>query len=345
MGIVEALEDIARKGTSMSCPINVRIISKSEVESLLTPEDVIHAVQETFKALGEGQINHPVKEPMWMGEHNDNMLLAMPAHVKNKKVVGVKWVNMFAHQQEGIPSSYGNILILNHEENGQPYALMEASPITYMRTAGGHAVVAAQYLARKDSKVLAIIGCGEEGKAGARGFLAAFPGLKELRLCDTNPAALERMKEEFGNCVQVTFCANAQEAVETADMVLIVTTARVPLVKYAWLKQGSFVAGLHAFYDMDPDISQKADKWFFGSKETDFHQIIEAPFFKDFGLSMERVTGDLGEVATGQISGRENDDEIILYTHMGMGALDIMVGNMVYQRAIEQGIGKVIDLS
>ena len=116
----------------MSYPINVRVISKSEVESLVTPEDVIEAVDETFKAMGNGQIYHPVKEPMWMGKENANMLLAMPAHVKDKKIVGVKWVNMFTFQEEGIPSSYGNILLLSREENGQPYAVIEATSITTM---------------------------------------------------------------------------------------------------------------------------------------------------------------------------------------------------------------------
>ena len=124
----------------MSYPINVRIISKSETEKLVTPAEVIEVVDETFQALGNGKIFHPVKEPIWMGKENANMLIAMPAHIKDKKIVGMKWVNMFTYQQEAIPSSYGNLLLLNHEENGQPYAIIEATAITSMRTAGGHAV-------------------------------------------------------------------------------------------------------------------------------------------------------------------------------------------------------------
>jgi len=151
----------------MSYPINVRIISKSQAEKLVTPAEVLEVVDETFKALGNGEIFHPVKEPIWNGKENANMILAMPAHLKDKKIIGMKWVNMYTYQQEGIPSSYGNLLILNHEENGQPYAMIEATPITTMRTAGGHGVVAAQYLARKDSRVLTVVGCGAEGISGS----------------------------------------------------------------------------------------------------------------------------------------------------------------------------------
>lgn len=60
---------------------------------------------------------------------------------------------------------------------------------------------------------------------------------------------------------------------------------------------------------------------------------------------MENVTGDLGEVAAEKCIGRENDEEIIIYTHMGMGALDVAVGDLIYRRAKEKNIGKVIDLA
>ena len=72
-------------------------------------------------------------------------------------------------------------------------AIIEATPITTMRTGGGHAVVAAKYLARRDSSVLTIVGCGEEARAAIRGFLAIFPGLKQLRLCDLRPEAIIEM--------------------------------------------------------------------------------------------------------------------------------------------------------
>lgn len=329
----------------MSCPINVRVISKSEVEKLVTPKEVIEVVDETFLELGNGQIFHPIKEPMWMGKENANMLLAMPAHLRNKKIVGMKWVNLFTFQQEGLPSSYGNILLLSHEENGQPYAIIEATPITTMRTAGGHGVVAAKYLAKRNSKILSVVGCGAEGLAGIRGFLEAFPELEELRVCDRNPVALENVKTEFGDRIRITAFADAKEAVEPADIVLLVTTARKPVVMFEWLKKGAFVSGLYSFNDLDPECSRKADKWYLGSKDTDYHQIIRAPQLAAYNLSMDNVTGDLGEVAAGKCAGRENDDEIIIYTHMGMGALDVAVGDLIYRRAEEQNIGRMIDLS
>lgn len=329
----------------MVYPIRVRMISKSQTERLVTPGEVIRAVEETFRDLGGKGVFHPVKEPIWMGEGGSNMLIAMPAHLKEKKIAGVKWVNMYPVQAPGLPSSYGNLLILSHEEDGQPYAIMEATAITTRRTAGGHGVVAAKYLARKDSVTLAVIGCGEEARAGIRGFLHAFPGLEELRVFDIHPEAMGRIEEEFGSAIRVICCKGGKEAVETADIVLLVTTATKPVVMFEWLKKGSFVAGLYSFNDLDPECSRKADKWFLGSRETDDLQIIKNPRLKVSGLSMDKVYGDLGEVVAGLCPGRERDEEIIVYTHMGMGALDVAVGHMIYQKAVEEGVGTVVDLA
>lgn len=328
----------------MSYPIKVRMISKTQVESLLKSKDVIDVVDETFKALGNNEIFHPVKEPIWMGKESANMLLAMPAHLKNKKIVGMKWVNLFTFQQEGIPSSYGNLLILSKEENGQPYAIIEATSITTMRTAGGHAVVAAKYLAKKSSKILSVIGCGAEARVGIRNFLYAFPQLEELRIFDIDSLAMEEVKAFYGKQIKVIITSSAKEAVSTADIVMLVTTARKPVVMFDDLEKGCFVAALYSFYDFDPLASKKADKWYLGSKETDYYQIIQQPKLAEYHLSMEDVTADLGEVATGKAVGRENDDEIIVYTHMGMGALDTAVGDIIYQHAVEKNVGQIVDM-
>lgn len=329
----------------MSCPIKIRVLAKHEVEQLLTPDEILETVEHTFKALGEGKIYHPVTEPIWLDDEKHNMLLSMPAYLKEDKVVGVKWINLFEKQQPGLPSSYGNPLILNNPDNGQPYAIMEATSITTCRTAGGHGVVAAKYLARKDSKVIAMIGCGAEAKAGVRSFLAVFPGAEELRVCDVRPEAMAEMDKLFGDRIRVVACPNAKDAVETADIVMTVTTCRTPLVKFEWLKKGAFVSGLYQFYDLDPACSHKADKWVLGSKEHDGFQIVRNPLMAEHNLSMDNVYADLGEIVAGKLPGRENDDEIIVYTHMGMGALDVAVGNLAYQRAEEQNVGTVIDLA
>lgn len=329
----------------MGIPISVRILSKTQVEQLITPEDVMRAVEDTFREIGNGNVFHPVHAPIWTDETRDNMFLASPSYLKSAHSAGVKWVNLFSRQQPGLPSSHGNLLILSNSENAQPYAIMEASAITTMRTAGGHGVISAKYLARKDSSILAVIGCGEEAKAGISSYLEAFPGLKQINVYSRRQESMDNMVRLFGNRISIVCHSSAKAAVETADIVLMATTATTPVVMFDWLKKGTFVSGMYSFNDLDPACSRRADKWYLGERTVDTHNIIKFPPMLKYHLSEDDVFGDLGEVLTGKCPGRESDDEIIVFTHMGMGALDVAVGNIVYQRAVEQGIGTVIDFS
>jgi ornithine cyclodeaminase/alanine dehydrogenase-like protein (mu-crystallin family) len=320
------------------------MISGRDVKKLLTVEDVLKAVEETFIGLKNNNVYHPIKDPMWLNDSKTNMLLAMPAFLKDKKLAGVKWVNMFKEQQPGYPTVGGTLLTLNHSENGSPYAIMEATTITTMRTAGGHGAIAAKYLAKKDSRILAIIGCGEEAKAGADALLRLF-ALEAVQVFDIRREAMEEFKGYVSQRIQTIICKSAQEAVLNADIVMTVTTSRKPVVMFEWLPRGCTVLGLYSLYDFDPTGAKKSDKWVLGSKQTDKHQIIFDPLLKEHRLSMEDVYADLGEIITGCLPARENDQEIILYSCLGMGALDAAVGQIVYERAVEQNIGTVIDLT
>jgi len=328
----------------MAYELKVRMLARREVRQLLNVKDVLKTVEETFKVMGEGKVFHPVKEPMWLNEAKTNMLLAMPAFIQDKKLAGVKWVSMFKEQEPGFPTCAGTLLVLSSSENGQPYAILEATDITAMRTAGGHGAVAAKYLAKKYSKTLSIIGCGEEAKAGVDALLSLF-SLNKIEIFDINKTAMQTLKDYIDKKSNVVFAQTPEEAVKNSDIVLIVTTSRKPVVMFEWLPKGCTVLGLYSFYDLDPSCSKKADKWVLGSKNTDNHQIVFDPLLKEHNLSMDDVYADLGEIVCGKAKGRENDDEIIVFSCLGMGALDTAVGETLYKRAVEQNVGTVIDLS
>jgi len=329
----------------MAIPIQIRLISKHEVEKLLSVKDTIEAVERVFYQLGMGRIYHPVHAPMWMDADHNNMFLASPAYNMESGDAGVKWVNLFSKHAPELPASYGNLLILSHSDNAQPYAIIEATPVTTMRTAGGHGAVAAKYLAKKESESLAVIGCGEQAKAGIQALLYLFPSLRDIKLFDISQASMNAVSRLFSEKANIQCCSDAQSAVENADIVFMLTTAQKPIVQFEWLKKGAFVSGLYSFNDLDPESSRKADKWYLGSREVDGHNIIDFPAMQKYSLSHKDVFGDMGEVLTGKCLGRENDNEIIVYTHMGMAALDLALGKIIYQRAVENNCGLVYDFS
>jgi len=322
--------------------IEILFLSKQEVESLITVKDAVYACEQAYKCLGEGQLAHystvmPMKGP--------NLTITMTAYLKSLNLYGMKQVSPYSVREPGdnIPYIWGSLVVLTHVENGLPYAIMDGTSITKMRTAGGHAVVAAKYLAKKDSKKLAIIGCGAEGRAGFRSFLNTFP-IELVKIYDVKSEAMHAFKEEVGRefAVRIIPVDSPQKAVEGTDIVLVVSTASEPVVLEPWVEKGAFVAALTCFRDVDPMLSVKADKWVLGILEEDSKTIIEGhglPTLNQMQLSRDNVYADMGEIVSMAKPGRENDQERIVYTHMGMGGHDVVLAQIAYTRAVEKGIG------
>jgi len=336
----------------MDYPVEVLVLSKAEIENLVSVKDIVDSVEVAFKALGTpGELTMPQKDEMFVGPLADrNIFIAMPTYVKPISAAGIKWISVYQTQKPGIPSVWGSVLILNDPETSLPYAIMDATGITNLRTAGGHAAVAAKYLARKDSKTMAIIGCGFQARTGLASFNYLFP-LEEVKVYDIKTEAMSAFKEEMSKQVsaQIIPSKTAQEAVEGADLVLMVTFAPEPVVFEPWIKEGCFVAGTMRFQDLDPMLSKKVDKWVLGDNSSDGHLIIDYYNCKlydkiDLELSRDDVYGDMGEIVTGAKPGRENDKERTLFTHMGMGAHDIALAQTAYSKAKEKGIGTKVKL-
>ena len=328
--------------------VDVLTLNKEEVESLITQKDVLDAVELAYKTDGEGQLVQPPKEPMWMDDNKMNFIIAMPAYLKTTNIAGAKWAAQYWDQQPNFPAITG-LIILNDHKTGIPYAIMDGTTLTKLRTAGGHAVVAAKYLAKKDSKVIAIIGCGAEARAGLLAFADMF-SLETAKIYDINPEAMTSFKEEMTQQVsmEVQPMASVKEAVDGTDIILMVTSAneQEPLVFESWVPQGCFVAGLTAFFDLDAKLSKKADKWVIGSRISDGHRIVERTEFgkKTLKLSWDDVYADMGEIVTGKMPGRENERERIIYTHLGMGAHDIALAKIAYDKAKKAGIGTMVKI-
>lgn len=331
--------------------VEVLVLSKKEIESLIKRKDVIDAAETAFRALGTGQLNMPQKEPMWMDDERMNFLIAMPTYVKSINTAGMKWADLYFKRDKkyaDIPSTWGDVIILNKPDTGLPYAIMDGTFITNIRTGGGHAVVAAKYLAKKSSKTLALIGCGAEAYITYPNFIDTFP-IETIRLCDIRPEAMEAVEKEIHKEFKATTIVKttaAKEAVKGADIIVMITSAHYPVVKEPWVEPGAFVAGLFAFYDLDPMLSKKADKWILGARLSDNHLIVHNKGAS--GLTMELseadVYADMGEIVAGKKKGRENNHERIVYTHLGMGAHDIALAKIAYERAVKKDMGKTVTL-
>ena len=320
-------------------------LSEQDVLSLLTPADAIAAAEDTFYHIGTGEITVGEMALMYADAEHRNNFHSMPAILHHKNAAGVKWIDTYSAPLPGYPFSHGNLVILSDTKSGSPVAIVGATNITTMRTAGGHGVVQAKHLSNPDPTVLSVLGCGAQAKAGIRGFLTQFPSLRQLRLFNRSRAPMEQVKRELSGRLEVVVCDTPAQAAEGSSLILMASGAETPLLTLDLIRPGTTIIGIEGFRDMDPRIGRLADKYYLGYREPDAY-ILRSPKLNPGGLlTWDDVFGDMTEVLTGKVPGREHEDEIIVSTHMGMGAHDVNCAVTVYERAKERGMGQTLLLS
>lgn len=315
-------------------------LSQADVEGLgMTMREVIDAIDAGFAAKGRGDTEMPPKP----GIHTrpDCFLHAMPAHVKDPEVAGIKWVGGYPpNPAKGLPYISG-LLILNDPDNGLPLAVMDCMWITAMRT-GASAGISAKYLARPDSRTAAIVGCGVQGRTSLKALVETLPELAEVRCYDLLPdstrAYIAELGAEFPK-LKLTAAESAPAAVDGADVVV----SAIPIVvdPKPELDAGMLAAGgLAVSLDYDSAWTGAAMKECAKYCSDDIGQMLATKehgvYFKDIPAT---VYADLGELAAGLKPGRENDDERIFSMNMGIAVDDMSTARVLYQRALERGAG------
>jgi ornithine cyclodeaminase/alanine dehydrogenase-like protein (mu-crystallin family) len=311
-------------------------LSKADVASLdLKIESIIAALEHMFREKSEGRVEMPPKP----GIHPrpDSFIHAMPAYIPGLNSAGMKWVSGYPENlQKGLPYISG-LIILNNPETGLPLAVMDCTWITAKRT-GAATAVGAKYLARPDSKVLGILGCGVQGRSNLESLNVLFH-LTRVMAYDVNPSAqdlyIKEMTAMFG--LEVIPAKDPKEAVSGCD--LVVTTGPILKIPHATIKPGWLEAGAFAsLVDYDsywhPEALHEVNKFC-----TD--DVPQLEYYKQAGYfqNIPPVYADLGELATGRKPGRENRDERTMTCNLGLALDDMATAPLVYKLALKKGIG------
>ncbi len=316
-------------------------LSRKDVEVLdFRMIDVIAAVEEAFKERGTGGAEMPPKP----GVHppHDAFIHAMPAYLPGMSAVGVKWVSGYPENfKQGLPYISG-LIILNDPKTGLPISVMDATWITAKRT-GAATALAAKYLARPESKIVGIIGCGVQGRSNLEA-LEALMKLEEVRAHDTSSANLHRYVEEMTTkfSIKVKPVNSPREAVEGSD--IIVTAGPIlkhpsPIIEKSWLKAGVFASPVDFDSYWKPEAMRTMDKFY-----TDDIQQLEYYRSTGYFQNLPSVYAELGEVVAGRKAGRESADERIMSMNLGVAIEDVAVAAQIYREARRKGVGKELSL-
>ncbi len=340
----------------------VLILKNEQMENLLPMSEAIEAIEQAFRELGEGiamnspraRLRTPWKEEG--GQYFFNNIMGLVPGIKSMALridsSFSKEVQIGGSKRRVYPGDFVGLVFLFDMDTCELLSIMDDHVLSVIRV-GATSGVATKYLARKDAKVMGLLGAGEQAKTQLTAAVAVRP-LTKIKVYSPTKANREKFAREMSaeTKVEVVPVASAEEAVRGSAIVTAATNTVEPVVEGRWLEEGMHVnsiVGGDGFLprrELDDEAVKRSGLIVVGSKA----QILldkQAEFYDrlERGLVKSEDLNELGELLTGKCRGRKDDKEITFFkNNTGMGIQFAATARKMYEKAKEKGIGTELPL-
>lgn len=292
----------------------------------LTTGEVIQSI-ETLIFARENKTAWSAPKAVIMPEDGRYMMAALAA-ADDPPYLAVKTVILNPrNSKKNLPQINGLVTMLD-SDTGLPVAILDGNWITAVRTAGLSAV-AAKYMARPDSRVVAFVGCGVQAKSHLKAFSDIFP-LEEIRVFGRGQSNINSLCETAGTLsLKSSQFSTGEEAVSDADLIVSSVTYSANLVPFLdanWLKPGSF----SSITDLGAPWIENSFSAFSQITIDDLDQEAVLP---NKLVPPEYVTGDLAGLVLGKFAGRNNNEERNAFIFRGHALGDLALSALALQRS------------
>jgi alanine dehydrogenase len=318
------------------------ILGRTDMMGLLTPSEYNDCVEHAFRMHGLGRVYMEPKGHIVLDRYQGEFEV-MPSYIEEPEAAACKWVSIREDNATYDLPAVFSILVYTHPETGFPLAICDGSYHTLMRT-GASAAVSAKWLARKDAKVLAILGTGSVGQGTLATCDAAFEW-EDVRVWSRTQESVDRFLASQTPTyphLRITGTTDVEAAVAGADVIVTGTHARSWLVDDAWVKPGAHIAALGADLkgeqELDPRILRRARVFVDDIRQCREDGEINVALTEGL-LAEEDVAGEIGKVIAGQLDGRESDDQVTVFDSTGIALQDSATVPLEYERAVAAGVG------
>jgi alanine dehydrogenase len=317
------------------------LLSRQDVAYLLSIGECMKAVEQAFKSFAEGK----TKSPKILGVHVHDggfHIKAGAMQLSQNYFVAKANANFPANRTNyGLPTIQGVIIVCN-ADNGKVLALMDSIEITIIRT-GAATGVAAQYLSRKDSKVVTIWGCGNQGRISLKALLT----VRQIDLVyayDTDSGQAAQYADELSRELNIRIIAvdDPKIATRQSDICITCTPSKKPFLGKEDVRPGTFIAAVGTDNEdkneIHPDLIASSKLIVDLSEQCatigDLHHAMAQG-----KVTLSHIHAELGEVIAGKKPGRTSDEEIIVFDSTGTALQDVGAASIVYEKAIASGLG------
>ncbi|MFK7945176.1 MAG: iminosuccinate reductase BhcD [Paracoccaceae bacterium] len=318
----------------------ILIVSEADCQRLIGRADAFTAVEQVFGAMARGDAyNFPViREAIG---YADALYGFKSGFDKAGLALGLKsggyWPGNMA---KGLTNHQSTVMLFD-PDTGQMKALVGGNYLTAVRTAASSSVSIA-HLARKDAKVLGMIGAGHQAQFQLRAA-AEQRSFEKVVAWNPHPEMLPKLgavAEEIGLPFEAV---SAEEVGSQADVIITITSAFEPLLMANWIKPGCHIAcmGTDTKGKQEVDAALVAKATVYTDEIAQSISIGETQHATAGGLISERDITPIGAVINGTHTGRTSEEEITLFDGTGVGLQDLAVADVAAKAAAAEGAMRV----
>jgi alanine dehydrogenase len=318
------------------------ILGRTDMIGLLTPGEYNDCVEHAFRMHGLGRVYMEPKGHIVLDSYPGEFEV-MPSYIEEPDAAACKWVSIREDNARFDLPTVFSILIYTHPESGFPLAICDGSHHTMMRT-GSSAAVSAKWLARKDSRVLAIVGAGTVGRGALATCNEVFEW-EEVRVWSRRQETVDAFVAEEQpsyDRFELQASTDLEQVVRGADVVVTGTHARGGIVEDEWIEPGTHIAALGADLEgeqeLDGQILQRARVFVDDMRQCRPDGEINVPLREGL-ITEDDIAGEIGKVIVGELEGRQSDDQITVFDSTGIALQDSATVPLEYERALAAGVG------
>jgi ectoine utilization protein EutC len=327
--------------------MEISILNEEEIRDLIGPAEAFHACREAFMKLARGEVIQPDVLSVEIPEHNGEV------HAKGGYIRGARYFSIkvaagfYDNAKLGLPTLSGAVWVFDASTGFLHAIFFDNGFLTNLRTAAAGAI-AADLLARKTVRRVAVLGCGLQGRYQLEALFRVRQPESVIaynRTLANAQAYAQAMQMKYG--IPVAVSSNVRSAVEGADLVITATPVREPIVQEEWISPGTHITAVGSDMpekqELDVALLQRskvvADRLAQCVTQGEIHHALKAGV-----LRIEDVYAELGEIAAGMKPGRTSEDEITIADLTGVGVLDAAVANYVMHKGVEFGVGRKLSI-
>jgi ornithine cyclodeaminase len=318
------------------------LLTEQDVRAVLPMDDLVAAMEVALERFSAGAVRQPLRTVVEAAGHG--FYGVMPAYMEDPPALGTKLVSVYhGNTARGLTTHLATI-VLHDPATGELQAVMDGRYITEARTAAVSAA-STKHLARREARVLAILGTGVQARSHAAAMLCVR-SFDEIRIWGRRADHAAALATELAPslCVRVDAVPTARAAADGADVIALVTASPVPVLARAWVREGTHICAVGACRPTQREMDTAlvtASRVFVDSRAGALAEAGDLVIpIQEGAFDASHIAAELGDVFGGRAEGRRAPDEITIFKSLGMAVEDVAAARLAFERAAAAGLGR-----